>query len=58
MGVFTITRYSEIQSAHNAKLLELGVSESFLKQLLPRDARELLKGLLYLKEMFGREEET
>jgi hypothetical protein len=51
-------RYPEIQSAHKdyAKLLELGVSEAFLKQLSPRDARELLKGLLYLKEMFGREE--
>ena len=52
-------RHPEIKSAHKdyAKLLELGVSETFLRQLSPNDARELLKGLLYLKEMFRGEED-
>jgi hypothetical protein len=35
---------------------ELGVSEAFLRQLSPKDALELLKGLLYPKEMFQGEE--
>ena len=51
-------RHPEIKSAHKdyAKLLEMGVSEEFLRQLSPKDARELLKGLLFLKEMFKAEE--
>ena len=53
-------RHPEIKSAHKdyAKLLEMGVSEAFLRQLSPKEARELLKGLLYLKELFKEREEV
>jgi len=37
-----------------AKLLELGVDEKFLREssITPEQARDLVKGLLYLKERF------
>lgn len=37
------------------KLLELGVSEQFLKEchVTPEQARDLVKGLLYLRERYG-----
>lgn len=37
------------------KLLELGVSEKFLKEcrVTPEQARDLVKGLLYLRERYG-----
>jgi hypothetical protein len=40
-----------------AKLLTLGVEENFLKNadLKPEQARDLVKGLLYLKERFKDE---
>ena len=40
-----------------AKLLALGVEEDFLKtaNLKPEQARDLVKGLLYLKERFKDE---
>lgn len=39
-----------------AKLLELGVDEKFLSEssITPEQARDLLKGLLFLKEKFDR----
>lgn len=42
-----------LMHAHMAKLLELGVDEEWLSRsnLSPDEARELLKGILYLKEM-------
>jgi hypothetical protein len=41
-----------------AKLLELGVDEKFLLEsnITPDQARDLVKGLLYLKERFGKKE--
>jgi hypothetical protein len=44
----------EIESIHKdyAKLLEFGVKEELLKEMTPKEARELLKGLLYLREMY------
>ena len=38
-----------------AKLLELGVDEKFLQEsgMSPEQARDLVKGLLYLKERYG-----
>jgi hypothetical protein len=40
-----------------AKLLSLGVDENFLKtgNLKPEQARDLVKGLLYLRERFKDE---
>ena len=36
------------------KLLSLGISEAFLKEgVTPLQARDLLKGLLYLRERYG-----
>jgi hypothetical protein len=37
------------------KLLELGVEEKFLQEsgMSPEQARDLVKGLLYLKERYG-----
>ena len=35
------------------KLPSLGVSEEFLEETTPLRARELLKGLLYLRERYG-----
>ena len=45
----------EIAQAHwdITKLLSLGVSEEFLRDTTPVQARELLKGLLYLMERYG-----
>jgi hypothetical protein len=42
-----------------AKLLELGVDEKYLEEsnITPEQARDLVKGLLYLKERFGEEKE-
>ena len=42
-----------------AKLLELGVDEKYLLEsnITPQQARDLVKGLLYLKERFGEEKE-
>lgn len=39
-----------------AKLLELGVDEKFLSEssFTPEQARDLVKGLLYLKEKFDK----
>jgi hypothetical protein len=39
-----------------AKLLELGVDEKFLFEstITPEQARDLVKGLLYLKEKFDK----
>ena len=41
-----------------AKLLELGVDEKFLVEsdITPEQARDLVKGLLYLKERFDKKE--
>lgn len=41
-----------------AKLLELGVDEKFLAEsdITPEQARDLVKGLLYLKERFDKKE--
>ena len=41
-----------------AKLLELGVDEKFLGEsdITPEQARDLVKGLLYLKERFDKKE--
>jgi hypothetical protein len=36
-----------------AKLLELGVSQEFVERLNPRQAQELLKGILYIQAKFG-----
>jgi len=40
-----------------AKLLELGVDESFITEsnLTPEQARDLVKGLLYLRERFNKD---
>ena len=40
-----------------AKLLELGVDEKFIAEsnLSPYQARDLVKGLLYLKERFSKD---
>jgi hypothetical protein len=40
-----------------AKLLELGVDEKFIAEsnLSPDQARDLVKGLLYLKERFSKD---
>lgn len=40
-----------------AKLLELGVDESFITEsnITPEQARDLVKGLLYLKERFNKD---
>jgi hypothetical protein len=45
----------ELKSIHwdTVKLLELGVSEDFIRQLNSHEARELLKGLLYLLERYS-----
>jgi len=42
-----------------AKLLELGVDEKYLLEtnITPEQVRDLVKGLLYLKERFGEEKE-
>ena len=42
-----------------AKLLELGVDEKFLLEsnITPEQARDLVKGLLYLKERFNENKE-
>lgn len=42
-----------------AKLLELGVDEKFLLEsnITPEQARDLVKGLLYLKERFDKNRE-
>lgn len=42
-----------------AKLLELGVDEKFLVEgdITPEQARDLVKGLLYLKERFDKNKE-
>jgi hypothetical protein len=39
------------------KLLSLGVSEKFIREsnMTPDQARELVKGLLYLRERYGKE---
>jgi hypothetical protein len=41
-----------------AKLLELGVDESFIAEskVTPEQARDLVKGLLYLKERFSKKD--
>ena len=41
-----------------AKLLELGVDESFIveSKITPDQARDLVKGLLYLKERFSEKD--
>lgn len=41
-----------------AKLLELGVDESFIieSKITPEQARDLVKGLLYLKERFSKKD--
>jgi hypothetical protein len=46
-----------LMHAHLAKLLELGVDEEWLAEsnITLEQARELLKGLLYLKEMYPRQ---
>lgn len=43
-----------------AKLLELGVDEKFLMEsnITPEQARDLVKGLLYLKERFDKNKES
>lgn len=40
-----------------AKLLEMGVDANFLQEsnITPDQARDLVKGLLYLKERFSKE---
>jgi hypothetical protein len=42
-----------------AKLLELGVDANFLQEsnITQEQARDLVKGLLYLKERFGKDKE-
>ena len=42
-----------------AKLLELGVDEKFILEsnITPEQARDLVKGLLYLKERFDKNRE-
>jgi hypothetical protein len=42
-----------------AKLLELGVDEKFLleNEITPQQARDLVKGLLYLKERYNSNKE-
>lgn len=42
-----------------AKLLELGVDEKYLLEsnITPEQARDLVKGLLYLKERFSKDKE-
>jgi hypothetical protein len=40
-----------------SKPLEFGVSEEFVSMLSPEGVRELVKGLLYLKERFGTAQE-
>lgn len=42
-----------------SKLLSLGVEEDFLKEsnLSASEARDLVKGLLYLKERYSKNEE-
>ncbi|MEO9295520.1 MAG: hypothetical protein ABI347_07970 [Nitrososphaera sp.] len=50
-------QHEEIAQMHwdVARLLSLGVSEEFLREegMTPAGARELLKGLLYLRERYG-----
>ncbi|MEW6605089.1 MAG: hypothetical protein AB1351_10455 [Thermoproteota archaeon] len=42
-----------------AKLLEMGVDANFLLEsnITPEQARDLVKGLLYLKERFNKDKE-
>ncbi|HVX02832.1 MAG TPA: hypothetical protein VHA09_06730 [Nitrososphaera sp.] len=50
-------RESELVQMHwdIVKLLSLGVDERFLQEsnITPEQARELVKGLLYLRERYG-----
>jgi hypothetical protein len=50
----------EIESVYKdyAKLLELGVNEHLLREMTPKEAKELLKGLLYLREMYKNDLES
>ena len=53
-----ISKAQELQSMHwdLVKLLELGVNAEWLAKIniASNQARELVKGLLYLKERFGQ----
>ncbi|MEM2139644.1 MAG: hypothetical protein QXJ74_06230 [Nitrososphaera sp.] len=52
-------QYSDLKAIHwdCAKLLELGVSEQLVRELSPAEARDLLKGIFYLKARYAEEQE-
>lgn len=54
------SRGIELQQMHwdIAKLLELGISEEWLSEsnITPKQARDLVKGLLYLREKYTKKE--
>jgi hypothetical protein len=39
------------------KLLEMGLNEEWVRQLTPAQATDLVKGLLYLRERYGKADE-
>lgn len=51
-------QYSDLKAIHwdCAKLLELGVNEQLVRALSPSEARDLLKGIFYLKARYEEEE--
>lgn len=53
-------QYSDLKAIHwdCATLLELGVSEQLVRELSPAEARDLLKGILYLKARYKDEQEA
>lgn len=52
-------QYSDLKAIHwdCSKLLELGVNELVVRELSPAEARDLLKGILYLKNRFEDNQE-
>lgn len=51
-------QYSDLKAIHwdCAKLLELGVNEQLVRELSPAEARDLLKGIFYLKARYNDEQ--
>ncbi len=51
--------HSDLKAIHwdYSKLLELGVSEQILGELSSMEARDLLKGILYLKTRYADDQE-
>jgi hypothetical protein len=56
MPILVLSKAVEIVELHRitAKLLEFGISEKWLEKAKPtlQEAQDLLKGVLYLREMY------